>query len=601
MTRLSEAAPAPPYVRDLRDLVARALCAPLLVAIAATLAVGRSHAEDTAQLVAVGSDDSGISLQHRYGSPQKGYITEFGGSGGAWIDYDMDGWLDLFLVNGLDGPVDNPVAATIAALRQPPGDVGHRLFRSHRGSFVPVPEGGGAGDQAWGNGAATADVDSDGYPELFVTAIGTDRLYRNNGDGSFDPWRLGVEDEGWGASAAFTDWDGDGALDLYVTRYIDFDPLNTPTLGDRLCTYRGEEVFCGPEGLAGQVDLLYLNRLEHAGTEKGFVRADVALIDPEATYSFALVASDCDADGDAEIYVANDSMINQLYRRDEGGQPVDEALFSGAGYSGDGREQAGMSAASADYDGDGRFDLFVSNFQNDNNSLYRNLGGCVFDESSEASGLARVSHPYMGWAALFIDIDGDADQDLFVANGHIYPQLDPVESYAQRNHLFFNRLRETGVATFEEIGEGAPEELSQATGMQARAPSRSAFAGDYDNDADIDLLVTNLNEPPVLLRNDGDMAAAPLRLTLVGRSGNRSAYGARVTVRSGSTTQHVELHTSDGYLGASDRRLLVFLPSGRADALQIVWPGGAVTELVDVEPGSLIVDELYGVVARRAP
>ena len=187
MTRLSEAAPAPPYVRDLRDLVARALCAPLLVAIAATLAVGRSHAEDTAQLVAVGSD-SGISLQHRYGSPQKGYITEFGGSGGAWIDYDMDGWLDLFLVNGLDGPVDNPVAATIAALRQPPGDVGHRLFRSHRGSFVAVPEGGGAGDhQAWGNGAATADVDSDGYPELFVSAIGTDRLYRNNGDGSFDP------------------------------------------------------------------------------------------------------------------------------------------------------------------------------------------------------------------------------------------------------------------------------------------------------------------------------------------------------------------------------------------------------------------------------
>ena len=476
MTRLSEAAPAPPYVRDLRDLVARALCAPLLVAIAATLAVGRSHAEDTAQLVAVGSD-SGISLQHCYGSPQKGYITEFGGSGGAWIDYDMDGWLDLFLVNGLDGPVDNPVAATIAALRQPPGDVGHRLFRSHRGSFVAVPEGGGAGDQAWGNGAATADVDSDGYPELFVSAIGTDRLYRNNGDGSFDPWRLGVEDEGWGASAAFTDWDGDGALDLYVTRYIDFDPLNTPTLGDRLCTYRGEEVFCGPEGLAGQVDLLYLNRLEHAGTEKGFVRADVALIDPEATYSFALVASDCDADGDAEIYVANDSMINQLYRRDEGGQPVDEALFSGAGYSGDGREQAGMSAASADYDGDGRFDLFVSNFQNDNNSLYRNLGGCVFDESSEASGLARVSHPYMGWAALFIDIDGDADQDLFVANGHIYPQLDPVESYAQRNHLFFNRLRETGVATFEEIGEGAPEELSQATGMQARAPSRRRPCG----------------------------------------------------------------------------------------------------------------------------
>jgi hypothetical protein len=541
---------------------------------------------------------------------------EMAGSGAAWLDYDVDGRVDLVLVNGLPDVTADPPAAAAAYRRgevEAPDGAGHRLFRNRGGNvpqshpsqwtFDDVTAAAGIGDVVWGNGAAVADVDNDGFPDLYVTAIGANALYRNNGDGTFSPWPSGVEDPRWGTSAAFTDWDGDGNLDLYVANYLDFDAEVIRPQGEGACMYRGVDVHCGPEGLTGEVDVLYRNN-----GNGSFVPWPGAGIDAEATFGFALVATDCDGDGRPDIYVASDSTINLLYRHGADGGVEDWSLFSGAGYSGSGREQAGMGATAADYDGDGDFDLFVTNFQHDYNTLYTNVGDCFFDDDTARLGLAVDSLPYMGWGALFLDIDGDGDQDIFVANGHVYPQMDAagLEPWAQRNLLYLNQLVESGAPGFREVGEQA------GPGMQVRAASRGVAVADYDNDFDLDLLVTNINDAPTLLRNGNAVVDGPappdeegtppaaLRITLVGRSMNRSAYGARLSVESGGRAQSFELRGSDGYLGSNDPRLLVALPGGVADRLQVTWGGGETTTLEDVDAGWIVLDERRGVVARRS-
>lgn len=523
--------------------------------------------------------EAGVRFEHTYGGARKAYITEMGGSGAGWVDYDVDGWPDLFLVNGVPLPGDGPGATP-----------GHRLFRSEAGSFADVTGAAGVGDRVWGNGVASADVDADGFDDLYVTAIGPNRLFRNNGDGTFSAWPAGVEDPGWGTSAAFTDWDGDGVLDLYVVNYIDFDPADTATLGDGVCSYRGIEVFCGPEGLEGARDVFYRGRRQ--GDFEPWPGVEV---DAEGTYGFALVATDCDGDHRPDLYVASDSTINLLYRHGDDGSLEDWSLFSGAGYSGSGREQAGMGVTAADFDGDADMDLFVTNFENDHNTLYRNEGGCMFDDVSEAAGLSASSLPFMGWAPLFLDADGDGDQDLFVANGQIYPQLEEagLAAYAQRNLLYVNELAESGRGGFLERGESA------GPGLQLVRPSRGAAKADYDNDGDADLVVTNIDDSPDLLRNDTPGVSPVLRLTLVSRSGNRGAHGARVEVTSADRRQVHELRRSDGYVGSNDPRLLVHLPGGTAEVVEVTWPDGDRTELREVEPGWIVVDQERGVIARR--
>lgn len=573
--------------------------------------------ESGARFVEIG-EESGIDFRHVYGGPEKAYITEMGGSGAAWVDYDVDGHPDAFLVNGVPGPGERPWTAGRSGGREAPGRsrvdgaggrhatavLGHRLYRNAARNadrnardaadraFEDRTAPAGVGDVAWGNGAAVADVDNDGFPDLFVTAIGADRLYRNNGDGTLSPRSAGVEDEGWGTTAVFVDANADGLLDLYVVRYVDFEPDDTPTLGDGVCFYRGVEVFCGPEGLRGAKDLFYRSR-----GDGSFEPWPGIGVDDEATYGFAAVATDCDDDLRPELYVASDSTINLLYRLigDAGSLRIEDlSLFGGAGYSGGGREQAGMGVTAADYDADGDLDLFVTNFQNDYNTLYRNLGDCLFEDFTERLQLASSSLPYMGWAPLFLDADGDGDPDLFVANGHIYPQLDSagLESYGQRNLYYRNLLREEGAARFEESGEVAGPALREARS------SRGAVSGDYDADGDLDLLVTNIDDRPSLLRNDGRMASPALSLKLVGRQASRTAYGADVVVESGGVTQRHEVRGSDGYLGTNDPRLLVFLPGGRAERLIVRWPGGDSTVLEDVGPGRLVVDQAGGVVAQ---
>lgn len=562
-------------VRRQPPAAARAGVAASLLLLAAFAPVGGVYGQwhDVAE-------ETGLRFVHHHGDGRVLSISESGGSGGAWLDYDSDGDLDAFLVDGLPGaPGRAPASATDPS--------GHRLYRNHRARFEEAPVTAGVAERLWGHGAAVGDVDNDGFPDLLVTALGADRLYRNNGDGSFTPWPGGVEETGWSATAAFLDWDGDGFLDLYVTRYVEPEP---PRAADDpgVCTYRGTPVFCGPEGLQGLPDRFYRNRGD--GT---FEHWPGLRIDPAATYGFAVVAFDCDQDVRPELYVATDSTINLLYRRTPVGIE-DWALFGGSGYSGDGREQAGMGVTAADFDEDGRLDLYVTNFQNDHNTLYRNLGGCDFEDATASRRLATTSFPYMGWAAQFFDADGDGDQDLFVANGHIYPGL-ASEPYRQRNLLYYNLLRESGVPDFRDVTEAAGPGLLEATS------SRAAMRGDYDDDGDMDLLVTNVNAQANLLRNDGVMAFPALRLSLVGRASNRSAYGASVVVESGGIRQRQELRHSDGYLGSNDTRLLFHLPGGRAEILEVRWPSGARTLLQDQPSGWLILDESRGVVARRSP
>lgn len=557
------------------------------LAVAVVVAVAARSPTSAQELLLRAVPNSGLDLEQRSGGLGKEFITESTGSGAAFLDYDVDGLLDVVLVNGLAG--DGPMSPAHPALMAGRTGAGHRLYRGGADGFEPAPAAAGVREAVWGTGVTWGDVDNDGWPDLFIGAIGLDRLYRNNGDGTFSPWPRGVESPGWTAAATFTDWNADGQLDLYVVRYVDLAASSLPPRADGRCFYAGVEAFCGPEGLVGQRDQLYLGLADASFAELAADR-----VDPDAGFGLAVVALDCDDDGLPEIYVANDSTMNLLYRRDGAGQIEEQGLFSGAGYSSDGREQAGMGVTSSDFDGDGLLDLFVTNFQNDHNTLYRNLGDCVFQDETDLRHLASSSFAYMGWSALFVDIDGDADQDLFVANGHIHPAVAErgTESYAQRNLLYRNQLRETGEARFEEVGATAGD------GMAILESSRGAVRGDYDNDGDIDLLVTNIDSVPSLIRNDTQMLYPSLRVTLVGRAANRSAYGATVIISSGGVRQRFELRDSDGYAGANDARLIVFLPGGVADTVEIRWPGGGTTTLSEQGPGSILVDQQRGLVAR---
>ncbi len=539
----------------------------------------------------------GLAFRATYGNAERPYVTDSGGAGAAWVDYDRDGRADLALANGLAGPSGKPYEATLAALAGTPLAESLRsdgtlprneLYRATGGGFAAVGERAGFADSAWASAIAAADIDNDGFIDLLVTTIGPNVAYRNNGDGTFSRWTLGVEDDRWGTGATFLDWDRDGDLDLYIANYVDFDGKSTGTLGDGVCNYLGIEVFCGPMGLTGARDVFYENR----GGD-GFAPWRGIDVDPERGFGFAVLGFDCDNQPGQEIYVANDSNMNLLYRR-RNDTIEDLSLFSGAGFSGAGREQAGMGIAAGDVDGDGDFDLLVSNFQHDYNTFYENLGDCVFQDSSTEAGLAAGSFPYMAWSSLLIDIDGDTDLDAFVSNGHLYPQLADrgLEDFGQPNKLFLNQLRETGTIGFEEAAATAGMELVQS--------SRAAAYADFDGDADLDVLVTQIDAPPVLLRNEGVMRYPALQLTLVGRTSSRDAYGAIVRIVADGIEQRRELRHGDGYLSGNDTRLLVHLPGGTAELVEIRWPSGAVTTFSEVPASRVVVDELRGLIAREA-
>ena len=490
---------------------------------------------------------SGLDFVHVSGSPRQNYILEAMASGAAFFDYDGDGYLDIFAVNGTRTGGAEP-------------GLGNRLYRNQGdGTFTDATRAAGLERIGWGMGCAVADYDNDGDLDLYITYWGANVLYQNQGDGRFldvTP-TAGVGDGGWGTSAAFGDIDGDGYADLYVANYVSFD-LDDPPGGGEPCTgWKGLEVFCGPQGLDADPDVLYRNRGD--GTFADMSRA--VGIDRIAYPGLGAIFLDYDDDGDQDLYVANDSVPNLLLRNDGDWRLSEVGAQEGVAYSEEGRPQAGMGVDAGDFDNDGDFDLFVTNFSDDVNTLYRNDGG-TFSDGTYGAGLGGLVRPYLGWSTGLADFDNDGWLDLFVANGHLYPQLDEQAlglRYAQRNLLYWN---ERGGFQLD------------AGALPMESVSRGTAFGDYDNDGDIDLLVVDLNGGLQLLRNDGGDQSSWLGLDLQGRNGSLQVDGTSVRLWSDGRTYRRLAKRGYGYLSAHDGRVLIGLGQGGAERVEIHWPSG---------------------------
>ena len=520
---------------------------------------------------------AGIAFRH-VSTPEKRYIVESMSGGVALIDYDNDGHLDLYFVNSLTVDLIKTRGKTRSALYRNRGD----------GTFVDVTDRAGVGDVGWGMGAAVADYDNDGDEDIYVTCVGPNRLFRNNGDGTFADVtvRAGVGDPRWSAGAAFVDYDRDGWLDLFVANYVAFDFNNLPEFGrDKTCQFKGIAVQCGPRGLPGEGDSLYRNKGDGTFTEVT-MRAGVA--DPNGYYGMGVIASDFDEDGLTDIFVANDSTPNFHYRNTGDGTFKEVGFPAGTALSESGGAQGSMGVTVADYDHDGRLDLFITNFDDEYNTLYHNDGNNSFTDASYRAKVAAVSLPYVGWGAKFFDYDNDGWVDLFVANGHVYPQ---IKTFRQRN--FVHRNNRDG--TFTEVAEqlGAP--------FAERRAGRGAAFGDMDNDGDVDIVINNLGDAAQLLRNDGGNAGNFVLVKTVGAKSNRGGVGARVSVVSGDLAQKDEVRSGDSYLSQSDPRLHFGL-GGRTkiDLIEVRWPSGTVDKVTNAKANCLIViREGQGVVEQK--
>ena len=505
---------------------------------------------------------AGLDFLHSSGSAEKKYLLEVDGGGVAWIDYDRDGWPDLYLVNG--GRWDE--------LQAGKRTVSNGLFRNNRdGTFTNVTVPARVAGNHWGMGVAVADYDNDGWPDLYVCNYGRNALYRNQGDGTFTEVasEAGVGDTSWGSSAAFADYDADGWVDLYLTNYVKFDHRKPP---QPTCGYRGILVACGPQGLPPDDDVLYRNNGDGTFTD---VTAGAGMAVRPA-FGLGAVWFDSDNDGDVDLYVANDSMGNFLFQNNADGTFQEVGLFASVAYDDDGKGQAGMGVAVGDYDRDGSFDLYVTNFSDDYNTLYRNLGNGFFRDVTFAADLGSATWPFLAWGTGFADLDNDTWEDLFVSNGHIYPQVDEYEigsTYLERNQFF----RNLGNGKFREI-KGAIKGHDQ----KPRTSRGSAFA-DFDNDGDLDIAINNLDGPPSLLRNGSQGARHWLILALEGVRSNRSAVGTRVTVETETGKQMREVSGGSSYQASNDLRVHFGLgPTSTVRLLTVRWPSGEIQKFQEV-------------------
>jgi hypothetical protein len=508
---------------------------------------------------------AGITFKH-VASPEKKYIVESMSGGLALFDYDNDGDLDIYFVNSLT--VD---------LVKSKGKTKSELYRNDgNGKFTEVGEKAGVSDIGWGMGAAAGDYNNDGFEDLYVTCLGPDHLLKNNGNGTFTDVtaKAGVNDPRWTTGAAFVDYDNDGDLDLFVSNYVDFDINNLPEFGQgKTCQYKSIPVQCGPRGLKGAGDSLFRNNGDGTFTD---VSKQAGVADANGYYGLGVLTGDFDDDGLIDIFVANDSTPNFHYRNKGDGTFEEIGFSAGTAVNENGSEQGSMGVTAGDYDHDGKLDIFITNFADEYNTLYHNDGKNSFTDLSYAAKVAAMSLPYVGWGTKFFDYDNDGWVDLFVANGHVYPQLP---GYRQPRLLHRNNRDTTFTEVSAELGAVLTENRA----------SRGVAFGDIDNDGDVDLLIADLDGPPQLLRNDGGNANNSILIKTIGVKSNRSGIGARVTVVAGDLTQTDQVRSGDSYISQSDLRLGFGLEKrAKVDSIQVRWPSGTVDKITSVGVNRII-------------
>ncbi len=535
---------------------------------------------------------TGVHFEHK-SSPQAKFIAESMSGGVALIDYDRDGWPDIYLTN-----------APSVEMALHGGKARSALFRNnHDGTFTDVTDKAGVGYPCFAMGVAVGDYNNDGWPDLLVTCLNGVVLYRNNGDGTFSDVSkasgLGA-DSGWATGAAFGDYDRDGWSDLFVSHYVDFHLDNLPAFGSgKSCKYLGLDVQCGPRGLKGSPDNLYHNNGDGTFSD---VAKKAGVDDPENRYGLTAIWTDFDNDGNLDLFVTNDGQANYLYQNDGSGRFTDAALLSGVATNEDGVEQANMGVAVGDYAHTGRMSLLISHFDVEYAALYANEGKLNFTDVSIASGIARGTQGYVGWGGVFVDFANKGWQDYFLVNGHVYPQVDSAHTaarYLQPKFLFLNQQN------------GSFKNISWQVGPAIQIPqvSRGLAVGDLFNNGTMDAVVENLVGEPMILRPEGVPRNHWISFELEGVKCNRLALNARVRVTAGDLVQLDEVRSGGSYLSQNDLRLHFGLGAHeRVDKAEILWPDGSVEPLVNlsadhfykVRQGAGVVSSI-SIAAQRKP
>jgi hypothetical protein len=523
------------------------------------------HFEDVAQ-------QAGLTISH-ISSPEKKYIVESMSGGAGFIDCDRDGKLDIITANG----------STVDRYRQG-GDSMITLYHQDAAlKFSDITKAAGLTRKGWGMGIAVADYDNDGISDIYITGYGGNALYHGLGNCRFEDVtdKAGVAVGGFSTGAAWGDYDRDGKVDLFVSRYVQFDMNRLPDFGgdEKNCRFKGVLVQCGPWGLIGETDFLFHNRGD--GTFED-VSKKAGVDDPNKYYGLGAIWGDYDNDGWPDLYVANDAGPNYLYRNKHDGTFEENGMLSGVAVSADGLQQGSMGVDWGDYLNDGHLGIFVTNFTEQPDTLYRNQGPEGFSDVSSAAQLAQPTYPLVGWGTAFFDLDNDGWLDLFVANGHVYPQVDSIPGgprYRQPMQLFRN------------LRDGRFQDVSDTLSSFPLASRRGAAFGDVNNDGNVDILLINVGQPPTLLLNRGNSRNHRVLFQLVGTQSNHAAIGARVTVVAGKLKQFSEIRSGASYISQNDPRLHFGVGAATSMEVQIQWPSGK-TELLH----NLAADYIYTVV-----
>jgi len=504
------------------------------------------------------AQEAGLTRVVYAGRSGKDHLLDSAGTGVAWLDFDKDGHLDAYIVNSWKISGDQIVERGKNALYRNRGD----------GTFEDVTDRSGVGGEGhWGCGVAVADYDDDGWPDILVTNFGPNLLYRNRGDGTFEnvAAKAGIEVPEWSTGAAFFDADADGDLDLFIAGYIEATQEEVLKARPTLDWKGVDKVAFGPFGLKGALDHFFLSDGKGVYSES---TAEAGLADRSRGFGFGVRAADLDGDGDLDLYIANDSDANYFYRNEGDGTFKEVGLWTGAAFDANGAAQAGMGVAVGDVDGDLNLDIVVTNFAEDFSTLYRGLGNGFFEDMSPEAGVGEPTFSSLSWGALLADLDNDGDLDLTIANGHIYPQVDEHPQFGLSYHQPNLLLENTGSGQFM---DATPE---AGPGFRLIKASRGLAAGDYDNDGDLDLLLSNLDEPPTLLRNESEVGSW-LTLDLEVPPGRGTVIGTRVVVTAGGRELTRDVASGGSYLSVHDHRLHFGLGSDRAaDRIEVVWPDG---------------------------